>query len=103
MLFRSRGDSLDDKGEKELYYTKAELVTQQLETILKQRAMGQLTGLNTEGQGGGDGSKPMLPLLGGGEGGKFRPEGEEEVTPEELEERRGSREAVVRRQTSEGG
>ena len=72
-----------------------------METILKQRAMGQLTGLNMEGQGGGR-AKPMLPLLGGGGGSEVRPEREEEVTPEELEERRGSRESVIRRQTEEG-
>ena len=101
IAYAERGDSLDDKGEKELYYTKAELVTQQLETILKQRAVGQLTGLNMEGQGGGR-AKPMLPLLGGGGGSEVRPEREEEVTPEELEERRGSRESVIRRQTEEG-
>jgi len=98
--YRDRGDELDDKKEKEKFYLKAELTLQQLENILKQRAMGQLTGLNMEGQGAS--GKPMLPLLGGGGGGEFRPEREEETSPEELEERRGSREAVVRRQTEEG-
>jgi len=97
--YRSRGDELDDKMEKEKFYLKAELTLQQLETILKQRAMGQLTGLNMQGQGaGGDGQKPMMPLMGGG-GGESEQEKEQEVTPDELEERRGSREAVVRRQT----
>ena len=98
--YRDRGDELDDKKEKEKFYLKAELTLQQLETILKQRAMGQLTGLNMEGQGAG--GKPMLPLLGGGGGGKFRPEGEEETSPDELEEKRESRAAVVRRQSGEG-
>ena len=97
--YAERGDELDDRAEKELYYTKAELVTQQLETILKQRATGQLTGLNMQGAEPQNGGKPMLPLLGGGRGGQAQPEQEEEVTPDEMEERRESRESVVRRQT----
>ena len=101
--YRDRGDELDDKKEKEKFFLKAELALQQLETILKQRAMGQLTGLNMEGQGGGDGTKPMLPLLGGEGAGEVRPEREEEVTPDELEEKKESRSAVVRRQSSKGG
>jgi len=103
--YRDKGDNLDDKKEKEKYYLKAELTLQQLETILRQRAMGQLTGLNMQGSEakGGEGAKPMVPLLGGGQGGSGTPEREEEVTPDELEERRESRESVVRRQTAEGG
>jgi len=100
--YRDRGDELDDKKEQEKFYLKSELTLQQLETMLKQRAMGQLIGLYMEGQGGGDGSKPMLPLLGGGGGGQSEQEREEEVSPEEQEERRESRSAVVRRQTAGG-
>jgi len=100
--YRMRGDELDDATEKRVYYMKSRITLDQLKTILRQRAAGQLTGLNMKGQGGEDGSKPMLPLLGGGEGGEFRPEQEEEVSPEELEERRESRESVVRRQTAKG-
>jgi len=100
--YRDRGDSLDDKKEQEKFYLKSELTLQQLETILRQRAAGQLTGLNMEGkQTEGSSSKPMVPLMAGGGGSQS--EREEEVTPDELEERSESRESVVRRQTATGG
>lgn len=100
--YRDRGDSLDDKKEQEKFYLKSELTLQQLETILRQRAVGQLTGLNMEGkQTEGGSTKPMIPLMAGGGGGS-QPEREEEVTPDELEERSANRESVVRKQTEEG-
>jgi len=98
--YRDRGDSLDDKKEAEKFYLKSELTLQRLETILRQSAMGQLTGLNMEGkQAKGTSTKPMIPLMAGG----GASEREEEVTPEELEERSESRESVVRKQTATGG
>ncbi len=102
IAYAERGDDIDDKDEKELFYTKAEIIMQQLENILKQRAMGQLTGLNPEGSNRNNAkqSSSLLPLMSkGGGGGVSR---EEEATPDELEEAAASRENSVRRQSSEG-
>jgi len=101
--YRNRGDELKDKREKEKYYLKAELTLQQLENVLRQRALGQLTGLNLEG--GKDEQKttrPLIPLMSGAGGSAPASEREEEMTPDELEERAESREVSVRRQTGEG-
>ena len=101
--YRDRGDSLKDRKEKEKYYLKSELMLQQLENILKQRAQGQTAGFNAEaGQPSGEAVKPMLPLMAGGGAGGAMPEREEEFSPDELEERAQGREVQVRKQTAEG-
>jgi len=98
---RNMGDKFKSKMEAERYYWKAEFVLQQLETLLRQRAANQLVGYNFGGVGG-NGSKPLLPLMAGGQGGISAEEEEFAIPPEELEERAQSRASTVRRQTAEG-
>lgn len=98
---RNMGDKFKDKMEAERYYWKAEFVLQQLETLLRQRASGQMAGYNFGGNGAGNGQKPLLPLMAGGAGGMPAEEEEFAIPPEELEDRAESRAQTVRRQTAE--
>jgi hypothetical protein len=99
---RDMGDKFKDKMEAQKYYWKSEFVLQQLETLLRQRAAGQMAGYNFGGNGAGSGQKPLLPMMAGGQGGVSPEEEEFAVPPEELEEKADRRATQVRRQTEEG-
>lgn len=82
----------------------AEMILQQLEVVLRDRARGGAMGLEPTRGGLGAGMesiKPMLPLLEGGGAGRM-PAGEEEMMEPEESDRRGERrEETVRRSGAE--
>lgn len=81
----------------------AEMILQQLEMVLRDRALGGAMGLAPArgGIGTGQSVKPMVDIFGGG-GGAGQPAGEEEtMEPEEAERRGERREEVVRRSRAE--
>ncbi len=83
----------------------AEMILQQLEMVLRDRAMGGSIGMEPAkgGIGAGQMGKLMIPLMAGEGGGAGRPPAEEEETmePEEAERRGERREEVVRRSRAE--
>lgn len=84
----------------------AEMILQQLEMVLRARAMGGTMGLEPQkgGIGAGQSMKPMVPLMdqeGGGGGLRRPPEEEPMMEPEEAERRGERREETVRRSRAE--
>ena len=112
LMLYEQGHSMIDEYERTKdgrYLIKSELILQQLEGILRNRAGGGMAGLDMEALGGGRGTqaqtKSLVPLLEGGGAGASRgvtPERESSMPPEELEERAESRASTVRRQSEEG-
>lgn len=83
---------------------KAEMTLQQLETVLRQRAMGQPSGLApVKGGAGVEQIKSMIPLMAGGGGGRQAqtPGTEEALEPEEAEVRAERRDEIVRKNVEE--
>jgi len=83
----------------------AEMILQQLEMVLRDRARGGSMGMEPAkgGIGAGESIKPMVPLLDkqGGAGGQSAPEEEDALEPEESEKRIERRDEVVRRSRAE--
>lgn len=82
----------------------AEMILQQLEMVLRQRAVGGTTGLAPAegGIGAGQNVKPMIPLFGEeGGGGRVTPAPEEMMPPEEAQTRTERRAETVRRSRAE--
>jgi len=102
-LFERGHDLIDLAGEPgaEKYYIEAEFVLQQLEVILRQRMSGNPIGFGDGASAPTGTATPTMPVF-GGSGGNANVSGEEDMGPEEQEERSDSRAVTVRRQTAEG-
>lgn len=93
-----REGNFDEASGKDI---EAEMILQQLEMVLRSRAMGGTMGLEPQKGGIGAGQiKPMVSLF-DQEGGGGPPPEEEEMEPEEAERRGERREEVVRRSRAE--
>ena len=93
-----KGDQVDDKDEKERYYTMAAIKKAELGTILGQM---NIPAISNQGKGQKT-NEPILPLFGGGASrGQQNIDGEMTELPEEAEQRAESRAVTVRRQTNE--
>ena len=81
----------------------AEMILQQLEMVLRDRAGGGVMGLQppSGGIGAEQSVKPMVDVFGGGGGGSPPPEEETMPEPDEAENREDRRQSVVRRSKSE--